>query len=1211
MALFNKLFTSRKSFSNSQEHVSEKNIGFAKDQVRVALFRECDFRGRKLLFDSSSVKKIQITPSMDNEISAYNKNQETFAEISDGYGYMYLKPRTDSSHLADMIFGLVAMSYRGSYFKIHDLENPPRVMFTQVFPSPKHMQKRKSSILNQRRGRTSSQSLEHSVRLDDSGTSISDHYSVHSTASDTLLVCRQSTPLDVPQKLTESNSSVICDSGVYGERSYSSCDGNKRLSSIQFWESLPSRGNSVSFSSSSLYKRWLRGSSLDQSGASSTGTMEETFCQPHQRSSKLGLAFILHLTPGQEEMQIQFLMEHIALLESMLWRARHATEIAYLRPNNFLSVLVKMVDVTSTWLTNLLSGPVLSLNFWTSLYSVKYHNENNSFNNNFVDCDNYNSIKISSANNQKEPSDILRSLYINSNNISESLSHNFVEKLSKPSSVLSGSESEKPEFSFSNITKIIKNEWDVFNAKLFGNSNKNNLAETFIQEFCELLDNIDIKDTNFFVSTLLTAVLTHHLGWVSTCVPSESDSQIFIDVNLPFNPLWGQLSDLYGAVGYPIKMAQTIILGNKKKDVVLKLINCLTYFIRCCDLERKYIIRSDIYEDNKTADYICHKNSCIPKENFKKYKDHLREMLNSNTLIDSREKKYDDFSNIAQCFPEKVEENTKKVLCRTKKSNFDLHKLEKKEISDKIALTKISSWSNLKELDGLYEKGNESFLENVESKEVIPFEKGDVVFVLGDDEKLVNIKKVQNSHNCKNRKDDIKKSDETPEKLYSDSARKISRPNFLDLVFKKYETFEEEFLKSNFRDKDFVKYETDGIIKPSTSWTSLQQAEEDEEHSLKANTKTKCENHAGCSLDKPFVRSQSVPPESKETVIKEEVKAKYRYSGVKFNLHQYPQVVTNYMRSKNLEMTNLSFSEITKRFDQISQTDKETYNDYSQYEYSDEMEALQTPSNASELEFTNDLTMDMPRQKHARESNEKKSYIKNSIPNNSMSSSLPETYSKQQDRLNEIQEETSNNISKMKMIYFPMPKSQVDDIKTEYIPYTVSLLRGLNDSYIPDLVLQGISAPKKDWESTLKNELCLTSQHSVLDQSLEESVAIIADTDTWEVHLVSSHTYVIDKSSSGVRVGMSQLIASMLDSLLKMWKLQVPAHLCLMHIEQRLQALCVRSKAVAEMLLATEFCSMEVLTSTLHLEVNDVPLLLAVASTFSPQVTQKYGISFQ
>lgn len=66
-----------------------------------------------------------------------------------------------------------------------------------------------------------------------------------------------------------------------------------------------------------------------------------------------------------------------------------------------------------------------------------------------------------------------------------------------------------------------------------------------------------------------------------------------------------------------------------------------------------------------------------------------------------------------------------------------------------------------------------------------------------------------------------------------------------------------------------------------------------------------------------------------------------------------------------------------------------------------------------------------------------------------------------------------------------------------------------------------------------------------------------------------------------------------------------------MHIEQKLQEFCIRSKGLAQLLLTSEFCSMEILTSTLDLEVDDVPLLMAVASTHTPQVTQKYGLSFQ
>lgn len=66
-----------------------------------------------------------------------------------------------------------------------------------------------------------------------------------------------------------------------------------------------------------------------------------------------------------------------------------------------------------------------------------------------------------------------------------------------------------------------------------------------------------------------------------------------------------------------------------------------------------------------------------------------------------------------------------------------------------------------------------------------------------------------------------------------------------------------------------------------------------------------------------------------------------------------------------------------------------------------------------------------------------------------------------------------------------------------------------------------------------------------------------------------------------------------------------------MHIETRLREMCLQSKALAQLLLNTEFCSMEALTSAMQLEVNDIPLLMAVASTHTPQVTHKYGLSFQ
>ena len=49
------------------------------------LFRECDKRGKKLLFDSSTVEKVKISPERETK-------DTIFTESTDGWGYKYLQP---------------------------------------------------------------------------------------------------------------------------------------------------------------------------------------------------------------------------------------------------------------------------------------------------------------------------------------------------------------------------------------------------------------------------------------------------------------------------------------------------------------------------------------------------------------------------------------------------------------------------------------------------------------------------------------------------------------------------------------------------------------------------------------------------------------------------------------------------------------------------------------------------------------------------------------------------------------------------------------------------------------------------------------------------------------------------------------------------------------------------------------------------------------
>nr|KAG5687380.1 hypothetical protein BaRGS_019884 [Batillaria attramentaria] len=127
------------------------------------------------------------------------------------------------------------------------------------------------------------------------------------------------------------------------------------------------------------------------------------------------------------------------------------------------------------------------------------------------------------------------------------------------------------------------------------------LCERFVHEFMALAAKYDNKSTKFFVSTLLSAVLTYHLAWVATVTPGDgTPSKTYLDKHSakwidtlakthPYNPLWAQLGDLYGAIGYPLKVARTVVVG-RKADIVKKFLYVLSYFIRCSDVhEAPYV----------------------------------------------------------------------------------------------------------------------------------------------------------------------------------------------------------------------------------------------------------------------------------------------------------------------------------------------------------------------------------------------------------------------------------------------------------------------------------------------------------------------------------------------------------------------------------------------------------------------------------------------
>lgn len=118
-----------------------------------------------------------------------------------------------------------------------------------------------------------------------------------------------------------------------------------------------------------------------------------------------------------------------------------------------------------------------------------------------------------------------------------------------------------------------------------------------------------------------------------------------------------------------------------------------------------------------------------------------------------------------------------------------------------------------------------------------------------------------------------------------------------------------------------------------------------------------------------------------------------------------------------------------------------------------------------------------------------------------------------------------------------------------------------------------------------------------------------------DVRSLSSKSYAMHNGTGDTNaigsIGMSQLVATMLETVHAMWLAGTSAYQCMSFMESKLQEMYLQSETLAAFLLATEFCSLNTVTTALNLSANDVPLLLSVASIHSPQVTKKYGISFR
>ncbi|XP_077291544.1 folliculin-interacting protein 2 isoform X2 [Arctopsyche grandis] len=1060
---------------------------FSKEQVRVLLFRECDRSGRKLLFDSAAVRRVSVSDvqktseytftlfqnrkeSKDSKSASKSSTKANVVEVSQGYGYQCLPPDADVSVLGEMIFGAVAMNFKGMSLKVHILNSPERVMCTKVFCTST-CGRRRSHALSTNLDNGSITGTSHGIKTDPNvppSRRSSLNYSTNNNVFNNHV--NLSTSLDMRPSNEDRWTFFKEDSGIHGDfssqSSVGSCCNNESYSSnfdrddFDMSNDMHYFGCSTNVPTSNIGNnlQWrlnrhictsLRHSSSSSRNSNSNlslnpGSSDSPFLSSNSEAStsdslssnsnssysrpsnttkrKLGLAIIISLSDNTESEMFKFLMDHAMLVEAALDRLRLAVQTICYERHAFITKMSKATEETAQWLVDLLSGARLKWPLWLCLAGTQ---------------------KICS--HDKLSSDFLRDMY-------------------------------------------------------------------------SLLKTLDTKDTYFFMSTLITNVLTYHLGWVNSVSPYNAPLTIqqkeldYLNNSHPYNPLWAQIGELYGAIGTPARISKTFIYSRRNSSAVNRILNVLSYFIRCGEVKR--------------------------------------------FDVDSKQLSWETIDSLMEK-PESPVETVCPKLDSDYTNSGDYIEMSTFSLND----TSINLQSNKSKIETYSMNLNENHHNPLISES------------LREDEALIGLK----SDNAKF--DDSGNSSEL-------NTPNTSSMNVQNAAFNSNSILEREFARSRSCPEEMPH-------DPSIQSIIINSLQSD-----------------ACCVQKPQCKHS---------------KSK-KHSGVKFEFDKYPQIVTNYMKSKNLELLdrhvigkpgNLKIDgfELEGSSGLIPvQNECDTCISCSQ-----NTQILQTPSNASELEYTSDMPSSDCEIQYAQEKlvlplivePERveplpKIYVRNKLEN-----TLVINWADDHQSSNGRIKSSSSKCSQFKVNYeidksiheekieLPIPLSMIKESETNcmYSGYCHSLIGGISDHYIPDMVLQGAVSEAHNWENQIKRDLFLQSKNAS-----GGAACLYADIDDWSVRVLGP--------SSGT-AGMSSLVATMLDTLSNMYKAKVPANHCLKFIESKLKEFCMRSKTLAELLMETDFCDMNYLTKSLNLEPNDVPLLMAIASTHTPQVALKYGVSFR
>ncbi|NWR14742.1 FNIP1 protein, partial [Emberiza fucata] len=1132
---------------------------FDPSQIRLIVYQDCERRGRNVLFDSSAKRKIedvsvsklcsdaqvrvfgkccQLKPGGDSS-SSLDSSINSSSSFSDPKEqcpkYQGSRCSSDANMLGEMMFGSVAMSYKGSTLKIHQIRSPPQLMLSKVFTA-----RTGSSIYG------SLNTLQDSLEFinQDSNTLKPDHSTIMNGLLGNIGLSQLCSPRRAfseqgPLRLIRSASFFAVHSNPMDmpgrEQNEDRDSGIARSASLSslLITPFPSPGSSFNKSCASSYqRRWRRSQTTSlENGVFPRWSMDESFnlsddsSGPNPgivRKKKIAIGVIFSLSRDEDENNKfnEFFFSHFPLFESHMNKLKSAIEQA-------MKMSRRSADASQR--------------------SLAY--------NRIVDA--LNEFRTTICNLYTMP------------------------RIGEP----------------------------VWLTMMSGTPEKNQLCHRFMKEFTFLMEN---ASKNQFLPALLTAVLTNHLAWVPTVMPNgQPPIRIFLEKHSsqsvdmlakthPYNPLWAQLGDLYGAIGSPVRLAKTVVVG-KRHDLVQRLLYFLTYFIRCSELQETHLL------ENGEDEAIVMPGTVITTTLEK------GEVEESEYVLVTMHK------NRGNLLPTESEEmRAPNCSCKYCKCPISLAQniegVAQQEREDMQSTPKVELESSSDENRTIVpEDGQEDAMDVTQPRPCLDT-KLETVVCTGS----ASPEKCGGTESCLEPAGSTWRSEDALE-AGSQAGGGTRTPGIAVEKKPPDKLFMDTFPCSAAEAQTKVTFLIGDSMSPDSDIELRSQAVVEQiarHHSPPAA-------EAGVSADQNCEAKQTVEDQNRDCGTAE----------------PFPQVASEHQSWNSNPYSAESMSLFDEYFTDDSSVETQTTDDIPG------QAAANLLAHNSSLEFSKKLCtkackppsefckfMDSVRQetyKNCFNEQDQREKISIRVPHGDRENvekkvapgidwDIPRNESSDSALGDSESEDTGHDLTRLGSNYYggeqedwaeeyeiPFPGSklvEVNSVQPSIANFGRSLLGGYCSSYVPDFVLQGIGSDEK-LRHCLVSDLSHAVQHPVLDEPIAEAVCIIADTDKWTVQVASSQRRMIE-NKLGKEVLVSSLISNLLHSTLQLYKHNLSPNFCVMHLEDRLQELYFKSKMLSEYLKGQMRVHVKELGVVLGIESSDLPLLAAVASTHSPYVAQ-------